>query len=77
MKVSVSLSDDDLEFVDQYVARNKVPSRSAAIHQAIYLLRTASLEDAYTAALDEWESGEDAALWEATTRDGLAIDSPR
>ena len=71
MKVSVSLPDDDLTFVDEYAARVGTTSRSAVIHRAIGLLRSASLEDAYAAAWEEWEAG-DAPLWDATTSDGIA-----
>ena len=54
MKVSVSLTDDDVAFVDKYAAQTGVPSRSAVIHQAIELLRNAGLEEAYSTAWDEW-----------------------
>ena len=49
----------------------RTSSRSSVIHQAIALLRTASLEDAYTAAWEEWDTSEDAELWNATTSDGI------
>jgi Arc/MetJ-type ribon-helix-helix transcriptional regulator len=76
MKVSVSLPDDDVAFLDEFAARVGSASRSAVVHQAIRLLRDQGLEDAYAAALDEWESSEDMALWEVTANDGLA-DAPR
>jgi Arc/MetJ-type ribon-helix-helix transcriptional regulator len=71
MKVSVSLPDDDLSFVDEYARRAGVTSRSAVIHRAIGLLRSASLEEAYAAAWPEWEASNDAALWDATAADGI------
>jgi Arc/MetJ-type ribon-helix-helix transcriptional regulator len=76
VKVSVSLPDDDIEFVDQYAARAGIASRSAVIHQAIGLLRSASLEDAYAAAWSEWEASGDATLWNATVADGI-VDAER
>ncbi|HEY4026622.1 MAG TPA: ribbon-helix-helix domain-containing protein [Candidatus Dormibacteraeota bacterium] len=76
MKVSASLPDDDVTFLDEYAAKIGAPSRSAVIHQAIGLLRTASLEQAYAAALDEWEASEDAALWASTVGDGM-VDAAR
>jgi Arc/MetJ-type ribon-helix-helix transcriptional regulator len=71
MKISVSLPDDDVGFVDEYVERTGSPSRSAAIHEAIVLLRNASLEDAYLVAWEEWESGGEADVWEITVGDGV------
>jgi Arc/MetJ-type ribon-helix-helix transcriptional regulator len=71
MKVSVSLPDDDLSFVDEYARRVGVTSRSAVIHRAIGLLRSASLEEAYAAAWTEWEGSNDAVLWDATAADGI------
>lgn len=71
MKVSVSLPDDDVTFLDEYAARAGSASRSAVIHRAIGLLRSANLEDAYTAAWDEWESSEDGVLWGNTVADGI------
>src|SRR5262249_56855871 len=75
VKVSISLPDDDVEFIDQYAATAGRKSRSAVVHQAIGLLRNMSLESAYTAAWNEWESSEDARLWDRTVDDGIA-DAP-
>lgn len=72
MKISVSLPDDDVGFVDEYVAQTGGASRSAAIHEAIALLRSASLEDAYVVAWDEWEADGEAELWDVTVGDGIA-----
>jgi len=76
MKLSVSLSDEDVAFVDDYARRRGSASRSSVVHRAIELLRMADMEDAYTAAWQEWEQSEDADLWEATASDG-AIDAAR
>lgn len=75
MKVSVSLPDDDVAFVDEYATRSG-DSRSAVVHRAIGLLRAAELEQAYADAWQEWEATEDAELWEATVADGIG-DAPR
>ncbi len=72
MKVSVSLPDDDLSFVDEYAAKSGAASRSAVIQQAIALLRGASLEDAYANAWSEWEASEDSTLWNRTVADGIS-----
>lgn len=72
MKLSVSLPEDDVSFVDAYAARTGGGSRSAVLHRAIDLLRTADLESAYAQAFEEWQGGADAEAWESTAGDGLA-----
>lgn len=71
MKLSISLPDPDLRFLDEYAQRNELPSRSAAIQRAVDTLRAFELGDAYERAWDEWESG-DGADWESVAGDGLA-----
>jgi Arc/MetJ-type ribon-helix-helix transcriptional regulator len=71
MKVSISLPDDDVTFVDEYAQRNGSPSRSSVVHRAIALLREAELEQEYAAAFAEWEGSEDAEFWARTTGDGI------
>ncbi|WP_306664952.1 MULTISPECIES: hypothetical protein [Streptomyces] len=45
MKISVSLPEADVAFVDAYASATAAESRSAVIHAAIEMLRTARLED--------------------------------
>ncbi|WP_285487119.1 antitoxin [Amycolatopsis taiwanensis] len=71
MKLSVSLGEDDVAFIDEYAAQRSVGSRSAVLHRAIELLRASELESAYQAAWEEWAEDE-AAAWEVTTGDGVA-----
>jgi Arc/MetJ-type ribon-helix-helix transcriptional regulator len=71
MKVSVSLPDDDVEFLDAYASAQGISSRSAALHKAVRLLRASELGPAYEEAWDHWVE-DDAALWESTVGDGLA-----
>lgn len=71
MKVSVSLPDEDLEFLDGYVQQTGLESRSAGVQKAIRLLRTAELGAAYAAAWEEWDGSGDAARWESTVADGI------
>jgi len=71
MKVSVSLPDEDVEFLDAYAEAQGYPSRSAALHKAVRLLRASELGPSYEQAWDEWVGGEDSTLWESTTSDGL------
>jgi Arc/MetJ-type ribon-helix-helix transcriptional regulator len=72
MKISVSLPEEDVSFVDEYGERAEAASRSAVIHAAIQLLRDAELEKEYEAAWDEWYESGDAEFRDATSKDGLA-----
>jgi Arc/MetJ-type ribon-helix-helix transcriptional regulator len=72
MKISVSLPQEDVAFVDEYAARTDAESRSAVIHAAIELLRQAQLEQEYVEAFAEWEGSEDAGFWDRFSGDGLA-----
>lgn len=71
MKVSVSLPKEDVDFVDEYAAREGLPSRSSVIHEALRLLRLTELERDYAQAWEEWDNSSDAADWDRTTADGL------
>ena len=71
MKVSVSLPDDDVEFLDEYALAQGISSRSAVIHRAVRLLRASDLGGAYEEAWEEWSSSGEAEAWELTTADGL------
>lgn len=72
MKVSVSLSEDDLKTLDRYVEQSGLGSRSAAVQQAIRRLGDPQLEADYATAWDEWASSGDEDAWAATSADGLA-----
>jgi Arc/MetJ-type ribon-helix-helix transcriptional regulator len=72
MKLSVSLPDDDVAFVDEYASRRGSSSRSSVIHRAIQLLRMSELEDAYTDAWEEWRQDGGEAAWSAAAGDGIA-----
>jgi Arc/MetJ-type ribon-helix-helix transcriptional regulator len=71
MKLSVSLRDEDVAVLDEYVQTSGLGSRSAALQHAIRLLRHPDLEHDYTAAWDEWESSGQQASWDGTAGDGL------
>lgn len=70
MKLSVSLPDDDVRFLDEYAGSSGMSSRSAVLHEAVTQLRLRNLEQDYADAYDEWAAG-DADLWDATTGDGV------
>jgi antitoxin MazE9 len=71
MKVSVSLPDEDVAFLDSYAQTQGIQSRSAAVHRAVGLLRATQLGEAYEEAWDSWESSDDAGAWESAAADGL------
>jgi Arc/MetJ-type ribon-helix-helix transcriptional regulator len=71
MKVSVSLPEDDVEFLDSYAQAQGIASRSAVLHKAVGLLRATQLGDAYEEAWASWASSADAEAWETATGDGL------
>jgi Arc/MetJ-type ribon-helix-helix transcriptional regulator len=71
VKVSVSLSEEDVEFLDAYAKDQRVGSRSAALRKAVDLLRAAQLADAYEDAWDSWSSSGYSEAWDAALADGL------
>jgi Arc/MetJ-type ribon-helix-helix transcriptional regulator len=76
MKISVSLSEADVRVLDEYAAAEGLPSRSAAVHRAVELLRSAELEDDYAAAFAEWNASGEEAAWEVAAADGV-VDAAR
>lgn len=71
MKVSVSLPEEDVEFLDSYARAQGIQSRSAAMHKAVGLLRATQLGDAYEEAWASWENSDEASAWESAAADGL------
>lgn len=71
MKLSVSLPDEDVKFLDDYAKQLGIDSRSAVVHRAVRLLQASELGPAYEAAWEEWAAG-DADAWDATVADGLS-----
>jgi Arc/MetJ-type ribon-helix-helix transcriptional regulator len=71
MKVSVSLPDEDVQFLDSYAEAQGLPSRSAVLHKAVRLLRGVELAPAYEDAFVSWEDSDDAADWDMTASDNL------
>jgi Arc/MetJ-type ribon-helix-helix transcriptional regulator len=72
MKLSVSLPDEDVGYLDEYAKTRGLPSRSAVVHKAVRLLRATELGVAYEQAWTEWSESGDSDLWESTTSDGLS-----
>jgi Arc/MetJ-type ribon-helix-helix transcriptional regulator len=71
VKLSVSLPKDDIEFLDTYAEDAGYPSRSAALHHAVTVLRSGQLAGAYEDAWQDWEASGEGEAWEAVTADGL------
>jgi Arc/MetJ-type ribon-helix-helix transcriptional regulator len=71
MKLSVSLPDDDVEFLDRYASTQGIESRSAVVHKAVRLLRASELGPAYEDAWSNWAESDDGELWDAAVDDGI------
>jgi Arc/MetJ-type ribon-helix-helix transcriptional regulator len=71
MKLSVSLPDVDVSFLDDYAEQAGLDSRSAVLQRAVALLRAAELADDYTAAFTEWAESPDSTDWDLAGSDGL------
>ncbi|MCK2022920.1 MULTISPECIES: ribbon-helix-helix domain-containing protein [Microbacterium] len=67
-KVSLSLSASDVAFLDAEVLMGKYATRSAAVQDAVSLLRESRLADAYAEAFAEGYDDE----WDTAASDGLA-----
>jgi Arc/MetJ-type ribon-helix-helix transcriptional regulator len=65
MKVSVSLPEEEVAYLDTYAREHGMDSRSAVVHRAVGLLRTSELGTAYEAAWTSWAATDDAADWAA------------
>jgi Arc/MetJ-type ribon-helix-helix transcriptional regulator len=77
MKVSVSLPDEDVEFLDAYAQAEGLKSRSAVLHKAVRLLRGTKLDAAYEEAFQDWEETGEGSDWEVTANDGIGPDATR
>jgi Arc/MetJ-type ribon-helix-helix transcriptional regulator len=71
MKLSVSLPEEDVDFLDKYAKKEGYESRSAVVHKAVRLLRASGLGAAYEEAWREWAASGEGELWESTSADGL------
>jgi len=71
MKVSVSLPEEDIKFLDAYADEQGFASRSAVLHKAVRLLRAVELSDDYQDAWQDWNTSGDDKLWDATVTDGV------
>lgn len=72
MKLSVSLPDRDVEYLDAYARAQGHKSRSAVLHKAVRTLRATELGSNYEDAWETWQSTGESVAWEPTTADGLS-----
>lgn len=72
MRISVSLPEADVEFLDDYARTQGAGSRSAAVRKAVGLLRASDLTAAYEETWQEWSDSGDEALWDSAVGDGIA-----
>jgi Arc/MetJ-type ribon-helix-helix transcriptional regulator len=70
-KVSVSLPDDDVSFLDEYNVEHQLGGRSGAVHEAIAALRDRNLAQEYADAYAEFTDSGEAKTWDATAGDGI------
>ena len=70
MKLSISLPEEEVVFLDAYARSHVIKSRSGVIQTAIRLLRTSELADDYASAWAEWDE-EHNRTWDRSFRDGL------
>ncbi len=72
MKLSVSLPEEDVALLDEHARRSGLASRSAAVRQAVRMLRHFDLEHDYAAAWEEWDASGEQGAWQGADRDGLS-----
>ncbi len=71
MKLSISLREEEVGFLDAYARSRGIKSRSGVVRAALRLLRTMELADDYAAAWTEWDDDDDTKAWDRSSGDGL------
>jgi hypothetical protein len=71
MKVSLSIPEEDIRFLDNFAREHGIASRSAAVQRSIAMLREVELKEQYKLAMQEWHDSPDSELWERTAGDGI------
>jgi len=72
MKISVSLPEEDVEFLDSYAESQGYGSRSAVVHTAVRMLRSSKLGGDYADAWREWADSGESEVWDSAVGDGLS-----
>lgn len=65
----MSLPEDDVAYLDAYARNQGFDSRSAALQEAVRMLRQSELVDAYAEAFRDYDPDND--LWDQATGDGI------
>ena len=71
VKVSTTLPERDVVFIERYAKEKNLPSRAAAYQAAVKALRDQELMRQYEEADKEWYESGEAAVWECTVGDGI------
>ncbi|MGH9089737.1 MAG: ribbon-helix-helix domain-containing protein [Acidimicrobiales bacterium] len=71
MKLSVSLPEEDVQFLDAFASTQRASSRSAVVHRAVRLLRASQLGPDYEDAWRDWTESGEAEVWDSAAGDGL------
>jgi len=71
MKLSVSLPEDDVRFIDAYSRDAQLNSRSAAIQKAVQSLRESLLAEEYDQMFSDSGYLAETDAWNSTAADGL------
>ena len=69
--MSVSLSEEDVAFLDAETREGVFASRSAAVAAAIRAYRNRDLAAAYVEAFRDWNDAEEHDAWDAVLSDGI------
>ncbi len=64
MKISISVTDEDVALLDQVADAGEFSSRSAVVQYALSKLRVQGLQGEYADAWQEFTEGGDAGRWE-------------
>lgn len=75
MKLSASLPDDAVGFLDEYARSHGMSTRSSVLLKAVRLLRDSELGGDYAEAWNEWAKADEDEAWNITTGDGLSDES--
>ena len=71
VKVSTTLPERDVDFIERYTIRNNLPNRAAAYQAAVRALRHEDLMRQYEEADKEWYESGEVEVWECTVGDGI------
>ena len=71
MKLSISLHEEEVGFIDAYARSQGIKSQSGVVKAALRLLRTMELADDYAAAWTEWGDDDDTRAWNLSSGDRL------